>query len=76
MDNCFIESLMFWNVFLDLLLVGVDPVIEVGHLGVDTGVVSESATAAPGDDTVLDSAGTSTSEEWAARVTLAGVNAT
>ena len=59
-----------------LLLVGVDPVDEVGHLGVNTGVIGEGAATTPRNDTVLDSVGTSASEERAARVTLAGVNAT
>lgn len=60
----------------DLSAVGGDPVQEVGHLGVDTWVVGKSASNAPGNDAVLDGVGTSSGEERAAGITLAGVDAT
>ena len=59
-----------WN----LLAVLADPVDEVGHFGVDTGVSSNGASVSPGNNTDLDEG--VLSEEGAARVTLARVNST
>lgn len=51
-----------------------DPVDEVGHLGVDTGVASDGATVSPRHDSDLDEG--VLGEEGSARVTLARVNST
>jgi len=56
--------------------VGGNPVQEERDLSVDTRVASQSAALTPGDDSVLDGAVTSASEEGAARVTLARVDST
>ena len=53
---------------------GFDPVDEVGHFGVDTGVSSNGTSVTPGHDT--DQSEGVLSEEGAARVTLARVNST